>query len=401
MRAAFNPALAPRPVPVARRTPLPPLTHHEIFALVAPFTRQGLQVDLAASDRAERRLLFRPRRHAPGVDGGDATLPPLRETLELSAGVGAGAAHTLTRHLVALMGPLTDALTDALVDAPGAGPGPAARAADVQALPGAAGLPAPGATAHRADDPPLVATLQAQGEDLAALLQAVQAVPVAAQFRRGQGFLAAHSLRTAPDGTPYPVRGELRLDAAPGLRLVLRPPRVRGPSVEVELSDTAAALPALPDDLFAVLGRGWSPLTRWRQGWRGTLRVRGSAAQRQQRALQWLHTAGTHLARTLAEPPARYHARLRWARWAVVAWRALPVALGVAVCVAAWQVQVREIASESVLKVIANIAPPLMLLTFFAMPELPRVEIPPLPRARRAASWWDETPAPKPPTPAP
>lgn len=370
MRAAYNPALAPRPAPPLRRAPLPPLTHHEIFALVAPFTRRGLQVDMAASDRAERRLLFRPRRHEPAADGPEATLPPLLETLELVAGVGEGSTHTLTRHLCAQV-EAADGLTS--------------RATTAQAT---------AALAQGGEGPAsLVATLQAQGDDLGALLDAVQAVPPVAQFHRGAGFLAAHSLRTQRDGPPYPVRGEVRLDAVPGLRLVLRPPRVRGPSVEVDLTDTAGALPALPDDFFAVLGRGWSPLTRWRQGWRGTLRVRGSAAQRQQRAMQWLHTAGAHLAQTLAEPPARYHARLRGARWTVVAWRCLPVALGVAVCVAAWQVQVHDLATESMLKVIANIAPPLMLLTFFAMPELPRVEIPPLPRARRAASWWDVAPA--------
>ena len=31
--------------------PSPPLTHHQILALVAPFTRSGRTVDLAASDR--------------------------------------------------------------------------------------------------------------------------------------------------------------------------------------------------------------------------------------------------------------------------------------------------------------------------------------------------------------
>ena len=38
----------------------PPLTHHEILALAAPFARAGWQVDLAASQRAERRIAFRP-----------------------------------------------------------------------------------------------------------------------------------------------------------------------------------------------------------------------------------------------------------------------------------------------------------------------------------------------------
>ena len=40
-----------------------PLTHHEILGLIEPFTRRGLHVDLAASNRIERRLLFKPIVH--------------------------------------------------------------------------------------------------------------------------------------------------------------------------------------------------------------------------------------------------------------------------------------------------------------------------------------------------
>jgi hypothetical protein len=36
-----------------------PLTHHQIIELVEPFSRQGLHIDLAASDRLQRRLRFR------------------------------------------------------------------------------------------------------------------------------------------------------------------------------------------------------------------------------------------------------------------------------------------------------------------------------------------------------
>lgn len=36
-----------------------PLTHHEIIALVEPFTRRGRHVDLARSDRIGRRIAFR------------------------------------------------------------------------------------------------------------------------------------------------------------------------------------------------------------------------------------------------------------------------------------------------------------------------------------------------------
>ncbi len=40
--------------------PTHPLTHHEIITLVAPFTRQGYHPDLQATDRLERRLVFKP-----------------------------------------------------------------------------------------------------------------------------------------------------------------------------------------------------------------------------------------------------------------------------------------------------------------------------------------------------
>ena len=66
--------------------PSPPLTHHQILALVAPFTRSGRTVDLAASDRLARTLRFRPRT-IEVVDGLAADtaerIGPLTETLQL------------------------------------------------------------------------------------------------------------------------------------------------------------------------------------------------------------------------------------------------------------------------------------------------------------------------------
>lgn len=37
-----------------------PLTHHEIIGIVEPFTRRGRHVDLSASNRLERCLVFKP-----------------------------------------------------------------------------------------------------------------------------------------------------------------------------------------------------------------------------------------------------------------------------------------------------------------------------------------------------
>ena len=56
-----------------------PLTHHEILALMGPFTRRGRHADLPASRRAERQLVFRPVDHPPPGEG----LPRLREVLAL------------------------------------------------------------------------------------------------------------------------------------------------------------------------------------------------------------------------------------------------------------------------------------------------------------------------------
>ena len=58
-----------------------PLSHHEIMGLVAPFTHFGRSVDLAASDRLQRRLAFKPVEHAAG--GAAAGLPAHREQLQL------------------------------------------------------------------------------------------------------------------------------------------------------------------------------------------------------------------------------------------------------------------------------------------------------------------------------
>jgi len=41
-----------------------PLTHHQLLALVTPFSRDGRDLDMAATDRAARRLVFKPLSHS-------------------------------------------------------------------------------------------------------------------------------------------------------------------------------------------------------------------------------------------------------------------------------------------------------------------------------------------------
>ena len=81
-----------------------PLTHHEMLALVEPFARRGRHIDLVATDRLARRILFRPVVHAMPT----APDPGLRETLQLES-LGTGSSR-LTRRL-ALPGGLHATLT--------------------------------------------------------------------------------------------------------------------------------------------------------------------------------------------------------------------------------------------------------------------------------------------------
>ena len=77
---------------------LNPLTHHEILELIGPFTRRGRHVDLAVTDRLQRRIAFQSR-DIPGTSG----CPGLRETLSLED-LGSGS-YRLTRLLSPPAGP--------------------------------------------------------------------------------------------------------------------------------------------------------------------------------------------------------------------------------------------------------------------------------------------------------
>ena len=91
------------------------------------------------------------------------------------------------------------------------------------------------------------------------------------------------------------------------------------------------------------------------------------------------------LAATLAEPPARFHERHRAARWAVVGRGLTPwlVGLGI-VAVALWA---RQNGGSSVLALLANVAPPLLMGLFFVRREMPRIALPHWP-GRLADDAW-------------
>jgi hypothetical protein len=307
-----------------------PLTHHDIVALAAPFTRQGRHVDLAASDRMARRLLFKPQRL-------QALLPPLTETLLLD--------ETEQGQL---------RLARALVD-----------------------------------DQGLRASIHAEGAPAEDLLQRVLAVPPEQQFSRGTGWAIGWGLRLRGNQVQL-AHAELRLD---GLTLQMSVSGVDRIPAVIDIRASAGDIPELPQDLLAVLGRAWSRLDRSGAGWRCSLDLRGRGAARSAQAQAQLQRAAEHLARTLAEPPQRFHDQRVARRWAVTARRTVPLLVCLGLIAAALAVPALDLAPDSVFRMLIFNAPPILLGLFVVLREMPRIEIPPLPRRPAAPTWRRAPPA--------
>jgi hypothetical protein len=320
--------------------PVQPLTHHDILAIVGPFTRRGRHVDLAASDRLERRLAFKPVLH----EGPTAASPALHETLRLEN--PEPGRFKLIRTVAEPGGPQ--------------------------------------------------ASLQAEGEEPGELLTLIDTIAPRRQFHAGPGYLIALSHRldaaapTAPDKPPQArltlTRGVAKLD---GLTLTMRVPALSGISADIEIVATTGHTMTLPEDLLAVLGWHWAPLERGRESWTSTLRLRATRGDHSADAERKLERTARHLAQTLAEPPGQFHQRRFAARWGVAFRRAMPLLICVGLIGGAIAVPSLNLGQDSIFRMLIFHAPPLLLMLGICMREMPRIEIPPLPRASTAQTWRD------------
>jgi hypothetical protein len=164
---------------------------------------------------------------------------------------------------------------------------------------------------------------------------------------------------------------------------------VKGISAEFELEAADGQPLALPDDLLAVLGWSWARLVKRQNGWTTRLRLRGEGFKRSRDGEMKLELAVRHLAQTLAEPPSRFHERQAAARWAAAGRRSIPLLGAILMIIGAWAFAKLEpdLPQESVFRMLIFHAPPIIMVALFCLNELPRVEIPPLPRRLRQAQW--------------
>lgn len=307
-----------------------PLSHHEILGLLPPFTARGRQVDLAASDRATRQLVFKPLQHPlpEGAIEDRLLLEPFGDTQ-----------FRLTRQLTHPCG--------------------------------------------------LQASLRAVSASCEELLAGIEAVPPASQFRVGEGFALALNQRLAagsggPQGQVVLLNGVARIGT---LTLTLTLPSVPGVPAELQLAAEAGTRPDLPQDLLAVLGWDWARLVAERQGWRSRLKIVRKEPGRSPDAVAKLERGAAHIARTLAEPPRRFHERFLGARWGVVLRRGIPVLTLVMLGLGLWVLSRFAVGRETGAWVLLIHVPTVMLAISFRMQEMAQFEIPPLPRPLSAASW--------------
>jgi hypothetical protein len=312
--------------------PTQPLTHHEILGLVEPFARRDRHVDLASSDRLGRCLVFKAIEHA--AETGEAS--GLRETLKLhnpEPGL-----YRLTRVVTLASG--------------------------------------------------LNSSLEAEGPSAGALLTRIETVDLRRGFQSGPGYMIAqsHFIEAAIGSNPRLIL-KTAVAHTSGLTLALEMPTVRGYPAELELKTAAGDTIEFPEDLLAVLGRPWTLLDRKRDSWQCRMLLRGREPSLSRLAEQRLQRTAEHLAQTLGEPPNLFHERFQRDRFRVMVRRAVPLLVSIGLVAGAAALSTYKFPPQSTLQMLLFNAPPLLMVAVFSLRELPRIEIPPIPRPLKKLSW--------------
>ncbi len=300
------------------------LTHHAILALVAPLSRAGRRLDVAASDRLHGHLAFLPIEHVAT----DA-LPRFVERLYLDCSSRAG--YRLTRTLM-----LDDGMT---------------------------------------------ATLEVAGTCVDTMLRALPWIGAARQFAACDDYVVARHDRLyvgaelAAPPRLQPVAATARLG---GAVLRFEFPHAPGLAAELRVAAPSAMHAQMRDDVLALLGWDWSILREKDGALRGSVRMRGHDLDAA--ASRVLHTSARHLARLFAEGPRRFGERLALRRLAVTWRRAIPLAAFATMALDMLFADALRGARASPLALALVIGPLLLLALFFFRSQEPRLELPRWPR---------------------
>lgn len=327
-----------------------PLTHHQMLELAAPFSAEGYHVDLESTEPRSRKLVFKAR---PQVAGDGSGLPvAASEVLVLQE--SEPERYCLRRAIR----PMTE---------PPAG----------DAL------------------PPLESWVEISGAEPGVLLREIASFPVSRQLSLHAGVLVAWCYRLELGSAPGdqasldPIGVHLVESLADIGRLRFRlhlDPADRLPG-RVELTPAHGTHPRLPADLLAVLGWSWRPLREFSRHWSGSVRLAPQDPQRSQDARRATEAAVAHLARTLTRPPESFHRDFSQARSRVRFRRALPLLIGIGLLALTPLLNMAKLDDASVARMLIYNLPPILLVAFFSLRELPTIEIPPQPRPLATDAW--------------
>ncbi|MEM9304311.1 MAG: hypothetical protein AAGE01_19525 [Pseudomonadota bacterium] len=303
-----------------------PLTHHDILRLGAPVVRRGWRVDLAESDRTAGSIAFLPSEPDPALKVG------LRVDFHGRSG------PKLVR------------------------------------------------TAAHADG--AVAAYLVERGSLEAMLEALGSLPAAAQFRStDQGVIADDfSLRLDREASPRLIGCCGRIG---GLVLSLDAKTIMGEPMTLHIRPVdPERKPSLPDDLLAVLGPRWRPLIDHRGGWNCELKAPGKDPRRSIVARERFAQAMTHVDAVLASPPPRFHGAFLGARWRSFVRRSsiiwVPLLIVGSLPLIDWL-----FLTERQLHPLFQMSPPIIFafLMLIWWRDMPRFEVPPLPRPVPDDAW--------------
>jgi len=161
--------------------------------------------------------------------------------------------------------------------------------------------------------------------------------------------------------------------------------------LRIEVSPAEPGRLRIPQDILAVLGKSWRAVYDFGDHWRSTVRIDRHEPLRTEEAEQRIDDAVAHFSRTLAAPPEMFHQRYRPSRWRVMFRRLIPLGGCAALIGGALLVGQLPIGDGSIAQMMVFHAPPLLLIGLFLFRELPRFEVPPIPRKPRYKNWLETT----------
>ena len=317
------------------------LSHHAIMSLVRPFSRRGYTVDLSASDRDRGVLIFRPVALPAEPDG----RPALRCVLRL---------ERVHRAKVRVSRTL------------------------------------------QADDGQ-VATMTAEGDDPAVLLDTVERVDPDRQFHVIDAGLITRSYWAEVWGEDAPRRG-LRRKKTALPRLIKAEARMgvlRLSAAETDKGRFEVSLIAergctlhLPMDFLAVMNWRWRPLRRQNDAlWLGSLKLPLWEPHRTAELETQLDAAVEHVVETLDASPVVFHHRHRGRRWRAAFQRLLPL-LYICAMVLSLTLAIKFLPRTRLVHMILSNLSILAIGAFVLLDRAYRVEIPAPPRPLTEPRWW-------------